>query len=138
MNENGITLVSNDGVSIEVSSNFVEKSSTLTNLISDWGGGEIPVPNYNASELRFILDSFQTNEFPSDPNQLTFLMQGFDFFSLEDELNRAAAIFARYLDGKTTEEMRKILHLSDNLTEEEKTEIRDKLSFLNPGPDPSE
>lgn len=149
-----ITLVSNDGVAIQVERQVAERSMLIVNMLDDLGeaaGTEVPIPNVNESVLKKVIEwcEHHKNDPPaaaeddSDNRKKTTDIEEWDqkFMQVDQEMLFEIILASNYLDikplldvgcktvanmikGKSPEEIRKTFNITNDFTPEEEDQIR--------------
>jgi len=151
---NTITLVSNDGVAINVDRQVAERSMLIVNMMEDLGegaGAEVPIPNVNESVLKKVIEWCEHNkgdppataDDDSDSRKKTTDIEEWDqkFMQVDQEMLFEIILASNYLDikplldvgcktvanmikGKSPEEIRKTFNITNDFTPEEEDQIR--------------
>jgi len=151
---NVITLISNDGVAIQVDRQVAERSMLIVNMMEDLGeaaGAEVPIPNVNESVLKKVIEwcEHHKNDPPaaieddSDSRKKTTDIDEWDqkFMQVDQEMLFEIILASNYLDikplldvgcktvanmikGKSPEEIRKTFNITNDFTPEEEDQIR--------------
>ncbi|CZT05299.1 hypothetical protein WAI453_005096 [Rhynchosporium graminicola] len=109
-----ITLISNDGIPIEVEKAVAEKSMLIKNMMEDLGEGAIdtpvPIPNVNESVLKKVIewcehhkaDPATTTDDDSDSRKKTTDIEEWDqkFMQVDQEMLFEIILASNYLDIK--------------------------------------
>ncbi|CZT11648.1 probable SKP1-kinetochore protein complex CBF3, subunit D [Rhynchosporium agropyri] len=109
-----ITLISNDGIPIEVEQAVAEKSMLIKNMMEDLGEGAIdtpvPIPNVNESVLKKVIewcehhkaDPATTTDDDSDSRKKTTDIEEWDqkFMQVDQEMLFEIILASNYLDIK--------------------------------------
>lgn len=147
--ESTITFITSDGKRISSIPKIYERCKTIKNLTEDLEGvDEIPLPNVGSKELSLIFEYCEKFEEQTEVKELSTELKSFmdkhgiwektgtsDFFiyniilacnylELEDLLNIGCLIIANKLKGKSVDEMRTFLNITNDLTPEEEEAIK--------------
>ncbi|BDD62021.1 hypothetical protein MPDQ_003179 [Monascus purpureus] len=147
-----ISLLSSDGIELQVEREVIERSVLIKNMLDDLGdsGEAIPISNVNEAVLKKVIEwcSHHKNDPPSagdddDSRRKTTDIDEWDqkFMQVDQEMLFEIILAANYLDiralldvgcktvanmikGKSPEEIRKTFNIANDFTPEEEDQIR--------------
>ncbi len=141
-----VRLLSSDAQQFTVDAEAAKLSVTIRNIMEELGSGDdsdevIPVPNVSASALAKVVEfcrfqvllpaksdeerkAFQTEFLDVDINTLFDLVLAANYLDIKPMLDMTCGGVAAMLRGKTTEQMREILNIQNDLTPEEEEQLR--------------
>ena len=146
-----ITLVSSDGKKVEISNKAVQRSVLVKGIIEDYpDDAEVPLNNVKSDILNKIkeylehyentepkeierplpsqnfkecVDEWDNNYIDVDLDLIFELILGANYMDIKPLLELASAKVASIIKGKTTEEIRQTLHITNDFTPEEEQQI---------------
>lgn len=151
MEEETVTLLSQDGNSFEVSLDVAKMSETIKNLIEDAGtDNPVPLPNVSSVILAKVVeycqyhhahpvvlsdenkDEKRTDDISGwdldfckvDQKTLFDLILAANYLDIKDLLDLTCKTVANMIKGKTPEEIRKTFNIKNDFTPEEEEQIR--------------
>ncbi len=135
MNAEMVNVLCNDGVVMTVELDKVQKCGTIKNLMEDLGAvdnQEIPI-SVSSETFKRIMDNVNTDfsGMSAYTNEtLIDIILATNYLECKDILESACKLIADQIKGKTTEEIRTLFDLEDDLTPEEKEEIAREMSVI--------
>lgn len=141
-----VALLSSDGQRFEVDEAVARMSVAISNLMDDMRGdmgdstdatGPIPLPNVAAAELARVLEFCRgrpsgegSGEFDTSfasqfaGEDMHAMLLAANYLDIRPLLDALSAEMARRMAGKTTQELREMLGIENDLTPEEEEKIR--------------
>ena len=126
MDEDKVTLISQDKILFELEFKFAKNSETIKNLVEDSGAEvSIPLNEVNGFILKYIVNHLKGEEFPEVNTQTLFdIILAANYLDIKDLLEITCQKVADMIRGKTPSEIRKIFGVENDFTPEEEEEIK--------------
>jgi len=136
-----IQLFTADGTTFEIDEEIARKSLMISDLLDEVGADDpIPIPNVDSAIMKLIIryceyhsfthtieefDTFDRDFFEDirSCTQLLEIVSAANFLNIPELLDKSTDAVADLLRGKTPENIREILGVSGEYTEEEKAEV---------------
>ena len=146
-----ITLVSSDGVKVEIPAKAVQRSVLVKGIIEDYpDDAEVPLNNVKSDILKKIIeylvhyestepkeidrplpsqnfkecvDEWDNNYIDVELDMIFEIILGANYMDIKPLLELASAKVASIIKGKTTDEIRKTFNITNDFTPEEEQQI---------------
>ena len=128
------TIITNEGRSFPVSDETALKLGKLLQAVmedTDTSDG-IPLSNVDGAVFEILLGLVQgtTQESQLDVRKMIEVMEAANFLNNQEILDKLAPLVANQIRGKTAEQIRNLLGLEDDFTEEERREIEKEQAWF--------
>lgn len=128
------TIITNEGRSFQVSDETALKLGKLLQAVmedTDTSDG-IPLSNVDGAVFEILLGLVQgtTQEKQLDVRKMIEVMEAANFLNNQEILDKLAPLVADQIRGKTAEQIRNLLGLEDDFTEEERREIEKEQAWF--------
>ena len=128
------TIITNEGRTFEVSDETALKLGKLLQAVmedTDTSDG-IPLSNVDGAVFEILLGIVQgtTQEKQLDVRKMIEVMEAANFLNNQEILDKLAPLVADQIRGKTAEQIRNLLGLEDDFTEEERREIEKEQAWF--------
>lgn len=143
-----LNLKTKDNVDLQISENAIKFIAVLNNAVEDMDGDTsevIPVFNVDSPEMKWIIEFCEYHSAGTDADALSKwdkefsgrvgiegwipLLKAVNYLNVELLLDLGITTLADAIKDKTPDEIREILHITNDFTPEEEEELRDELKW---------
>lgn len=105
------TLVTSDGVFLNVELEMVNRCSVLKGIHEECGGNLFPIPNVNCKVMTKMVEFYKTGNLTDAGDCMLDILLAADFVGYEELLDYGAKMVADSLKGKSATEIRRYFSL---------------------------
>jgi len=106
------TVITSDGVFLNVELEFVNKCSVLKGAQEECGSDLFPIPNVNCRVLVKVIEFFRTGRLTDAEETMLQILMAADYLGYEELLDHGAKVVADNLRGKSANEIRSYFGLT--------------------------
>lgn len=105
------TVVTSDGVFLNVRLGFIEKCSVLNDIHQTCNCDLFPIPNVNCKALTKMVEFYETGQMTGADDCMLQILLAADYLGYEELLDYGAKLVADSLKGKSATEIRRYFGL---------------------------